>query len=382
MRYFILAVLLLAAAPLPGYAQDELEIQGSGPLKFYESPTFGYVVQWDENEADWVVESTDSGPDGDILVLSQAGEAITFRGYEGHGGDPEACRMELALQLAETSRAELHFGIDSEGKIIAGGDEYIAWAVFVVDAFDDAGGNHPETVWHLECRRLIPGSAVLAITLEVSRDRYDEFDPTGLTFAPIELAYRVMDSVVMPRVSYDFDDGDGQPVVEDCDFGFDLPYDFPLPPRLLLGNSGEVVGMATVVQDRGLHPDPPDEPGPWDLYVLFENTGSEALIIDPLGVEVTASSRFGEGEKGCKAEHLRPSKFEWETGNGDLSAEPQTIEPGKRLIVQLMFAEPFFEGAPPGVNRYVAEYHTEETSSVIIGAWDEGGSGGGRPRLS
>jgi len=387
MRRFLLALLLFAAVPLPAYAQDDVpdrnnpvagrpdqnETNSSGvdPPTFYESPTFGYVLPWDVTV--WTENMSDAGSDGDVLVLGRQGDTVTFHGYEGQAGDPNACLTETVAQLDETLVVGVPPVDDTEGKRVEGTDELRAATMFLIDSYVDAEGPHPEAVWYLECRRLIPGSAVLAITYMVPLDRYEDL---------VDSAYLLINSVVMPRKSYYSDDIDSQPVPEDCDFSSDLPFDFPMPPRLLLGGSGEEIGMAAVVEERGLYPDSPEEAGPWDLYVLFENTGSEALTINPLGVEVTASSRFAEGENGCKAEPLRPSNFHWETGNGDPTAQVRTIEPGERLIARLMFAEPFFEGAPPGFNRYVAVYEPEQNPPSIIGAWDEPAAGTGRPRLS
>src|SRR5829696_8374084 len=120
MRRFILAVLLLVTSvSLPGWAhpataqevdrnapvadtstRDESGIVGGDEfLTFYESPAFGYVVPWDE---DWTAQSSSSGSDGDLLVISREDDTVTFHGYEGHEGDPEACLSESIDQLEGT----------------------------------------------------------------------------------------------------------------------------------------------------------------------------------------------------------------------------------------------------------------------------------------
>jgi hypothetical protein len=333
------------------------------PLTFYESPTFGYVIPWFEDI--WHLESSDTGSDGDLQVFRREDDVITFHGYEGDAGDPDACLSRLTDQLDQSSDADLQLGVDFDGNRMEGEDEFHAWAVYVMAAHADADGAQPESVWHLECRRLVPGSAVLAITLVMTRDRYDFL---------IDSAYDFMDWVVMPRVAYDLDEAEGQPVLVGLDLNVGLECFFPRNPRLLVDGNGEEAGMATLVQNYD-----PNSEGAWHLYVRFENTGADDLRVDPLAIEVNASSQTGEDE--ISEDTLRPTDYRWETGDGDLSEQVQVLAPGKRMIVRLTFAEPFFDGTPPSLITVEAVYETEQTSSVTIGEWGDCAGGAGRPRL-
>src|SRR5829696_7726454 len=149
MRRFILAILFIASVSLPGWAhpataqevdrnapvadtsaQEESSSDAIDPLTFYESPTFGYVIPWFEDV--WHLEASDSGPDGDVVSFRQENDLITFHGYEGDAGDPDACLSKLVDQLKQTSGANAEPGIDESGNPIEGIDEFYAWAVYVV----------------------------------------------------------------------------------------------------------------------------------------------------------------------------------------------------------------------------------------------------------
>ena len=313
MRRFILAVLLfVAAVPMTANAQDEPNVEGNGPLRFYESPTFGYVVRWDENDADWKVESSAVGPSDEVLVFRREDDSVIFHGYEGYEGNPEACRRQLVDQLYETSTAGLQIGIDTDGRRMEGGDKFRAWAAYVTARYVDEEGEHPESVWHLECRRLIPGSAVLTISYVVPLDRYDAF---------VDAAYDLIDLVVMPRLSYDLEVVDGQPTLLGPVLKPGGTWLFPRPPEPLFDRSDNEAGMTTLVAKYD-----PDEVGAWDLYVAFENTGTVSLRIDPLAVQGNGISQTGENE--FEEYPLQPVGHQWETGDGDFSDEERNIGPG------------------------------------------------------
>lgn len=336
------------------------------PLTFYESPTFGYVIPWFEDI--WQLESSESGNDGDLVTYRRTDDVLTFHGYTGDGGDPDACLTRLTDRLEQNSDAEPELGIDFYGNPMQGGDRYYAWAVYRTTPSGDAGEKTLETVWHLECRRLIPDSAVLAITLEMPRQRYDRL---------LDPAYDFMDAVVLPRRSFDVGDVDGQtaligpllfPALEQWDCYF------PRNPGLLFDRAGNEAGMATLVAYYD-----PNDSGAWHLFVLFENTGNGDVAVDPMAVEVHASSQFGADA--FEGDVARPAGYLWETGEGNPGDRTRVIAPGTRALVRLTFAEPFFDGLPPGPTTFVVTYATKQTPSVGMIGWRECQGGGNRPRL-
>jgi hypothetical protein len=156
----LIAVLLLFAAGAAGIAA---QIEGDT----WTSPTYGFSVSW--AGTDWEPQPdagfTALGPERlDRLVLVKGASVLYFEGATRYGGNLPACVAEEANLLAtESGVSEIRPYVDNEGvQLVADGPDASA-AAFTLTL--EIGGQEVDLVDYVECRTLIPGEAVMIVTL-------------------------------------------------------------------------------------------------------------------------------------------------------------------------------------------------------------------------
>jgi len=155
----VIAVLLLTSAAAEILAQ----IEGEG----WTSPTYGFSVSWAGTE--WQPDPSGTlaavGPERlDRLQLLNGVSSLYFEGATRYQGNLPACVAEEANLLSqETGVSEIRPYRDEEGvQLVADGPNSSAAAFTLTLAI---GNQEVELVDYVECRTLIPGQAVLIITL-------------------------------------------------------------------------------------------------------------------------------------------------------------------------------------------------------------------------
>jgi hypothetical protein len=158
----------------------------------YESPTYGYVIEWDEDV--WEVGDEVVDDDGyDALQLASDLGFLFLEGYEGDDGDPELC-----LAAAEEDLAD-HDGVDdvstSRSLDPPPGRDVDESAVFTYEQTDE-DDETLELAEYVECHALTD-DAVLRVTLQTLEDDYED--------AAADAA-DVLDTLELPEAE-DGDDG-------------------------------------------------------------------------------------------------------------------------------------------------------------------------------
>jgi hypothetical protein len=164
----VVAVLLLASAAAGILAQVEGES--------WTSPTYGFRISWagTEWQPDPAGTLTAVGPERlDRIHLLNGVSSLYFEGATRYQGDLTACVAEEANLLAqETGVSEIRPYRDEEGvQLIADGPNSSA-AAFTLTL--SIGDQEVELVDYVECRTLIPGQAVLIITLVTEPPTFDQ----------------------------------------------------------------------------------------------------------------------------------------------------------------------------------------------------------------
>jgi uncharacterized protein len=179
----VLLVLSAVVAPSPRVsAQEETTAPGVAG-NTYTSPSYGFALTWGE---EWrVVESVSQGG-YDLLHLSNGVSDVYLEGYVGFGGDPVACREDVRSQLeAEEEGNQLSVAEGDDGAPLEGTDATGAYAVYDVTVAGDSGSSVDLAVY-VDCRTLVPGGAVLAITQVAAADDYnDQIDPVDQLIAKL-----------------------------------------------------------------------------------------------------------------------------------------------------------------------------------------------------
>nr|MDQ3044709.1 hypothetical protein [Chloroflexota bacterium] len=191
----------------------------------YTSPSFGYSVAWDG--AVWSVEDELSEGGQDLLRIGTPLSTLYFEAYEGFAGDPAACLEEAAAELsAEKGVSDFTVATDRNGDPLTGADATSAYAVYTLTFTSDTG-EALAFADYIECRTLVPGEAVLEITLIVGLDLYNE---------QVELMQDVLDTLQL--LSTDQPSGDAATSAAPTAATGDR--DAPLPP--LATESASVAG--------------------------------------------------------------------------------------------------------------------------------------------
>ncbi|MBA2754973.1 MAG: hypothetical protein H0U40_11010 [Chloroflexia bacterium] len=143
----------------PGGTADETGVDGDA----YESPTFGYTLEWDEDL--WTVneERTEVG-DRDVLTLDYADGGFLFiEGYEDYDGDPADCLVGSADEILGTDEVEDVEPLEDDGgDVIEGEDGGVAFAAYSLLLGEE------DAIAYFDCRTLVEDEAVLAFSLIVA----------------------------------------------------------------------------------------------------------------------------------------------------------------------------------------------------------------------
>jgi hypothetical protein len=264
----VVAVLLLTSA-----AEIFAQIEGER----WTSPTYGFSVSWAGTE--WQPDPAGTlaavGPERlDRLHLLNGVSSLYFEGATRYQGDLPACVAEEANLLSqETGVSEIRPYRDEEGvQLVADGPNSSA-AAFTLSL--SIGDQEVELVDYVECRTLIPGQAVLIVTLVT--------EPSGFR-QELSAAQTVIDTI-------------------------ELPEEQPLDPLAAYG------GWLAAAQER------PSIAGPLSGELAF---GPDALAVERAGVDAPdfyARAEFANPE---------PAREMWDIGVGfrDSGGEEQL-----RLVV-------------------------------------------------
>ncbi len=192
--------------PAPAAAQDDEEPFAEAGVSgnTYESPAFGYSLEWDDEI--WQVEEAETSDDNDFLYLTSDASDLYFESYERFDGDAVECRDNAVSSIEDDDRVTEFELLDEDD------DDASAFATFsyVVTIDDEA---LPMTQ-SSECRVLVEGESVLQIDHLAPQDDFE---------TESDLVADVLDTVVIPgaeagdtEVAED-EEADSTPVAGDTD---------------------------------------------------------------------------------------------------------------------------------------------------------------------
>lgn len=272
LSLLLVPLLLLLHAPF-SLAQIEGET--------WTSPTYGFSVSW--SGTSWEPDNNATlaavGPEHlDRLHLIDGISSLYFEGAARYEGDLLSCVGEEANLLAEEAGVtEIKpYRLDDVADLVASGPRSEA-AAFMLKL--DVGGDAIDLVDYVECRELIPGEAVLVITL-VSEPR---------TFKrELEAAQPVVDTIAFA----------GEQTLDPLAAYGDLISAATAAPSLAGPLSGEIESGPGVLGVKRAGVDAPDfyaraefeNPTPrqdlWDFGLGFRDSGEDEqfrLIVDSAG---------------------------------------------------------------------------------------------------
>jgi predicted metalloprotease len=160
----VVAVLVVAIAlPLgrTALAQDQSGVDGNT----YTAPTFGYTLSWDEEVWQVTDEYSEDGYDGISLASDES--LLYIESFYFYQGDPVQCLEGERAALAEQGDLDdLDPMTNADGEPIESTDEGSASGLYVWPESDE----FEASVVYVECRTLIPDSAVMVITAFLDPD--------------------------------------------------------------------------------------------------------------------------------------------------------------------------------------------------------------------
>jgi hypothetical protein len=192
---------LVSGASERGEGDDQADLPADSGVAgdSYESPTWGYGLEWDGDDWEVAEEVVGEGRIGlDELVLEGGSATLTIAGFKGYDGDPEACLAGEVENLGLESGVSDHAPAeDRDGEPIAGESESGGvYGLYTLTREDD-DGDEQEWVQYVECRTLEEGEAVLLIVLEVPARDYEDV---------VDSLRDVLDSIEMSGGSDDLED--------------------------------------------------------------------------------------------------------------------------------------------------------------------------------
>jgi hypothetical protein len=362
----IVSVLLVASAasvPANGGAQPAAApehiviVEG---MTFYESPTFGYVVAWSPSDVRWQVDTDESAGGEDQLVLTSDAGQVIFEGYEGDGGDPSACLTRSAREirrLSGVSQFRKAVFQDDRGGDWQGDNPYRAVSdTRATDAytlrFTDEQGQGTDLALLIDCRMLVPGSAVLLVTYLTTPEQFNDDSVGGQ-------ADNLMGGVALPRRSFERDPSGGLSAHDSYKEAQDHQH-WPQAPQLMIDPAGDELGIVTFVgNNQQSH----------FLQVLIENSGDRRL--DARRLPLVANNPYSESGSPIVA----PSSvtvFSLPSARGT----DTVLQPGDRAVVRLDF-DPPLDYAMCG--QWKLLYAPDGGQTSTIGTLGGCGGGGLRP---
>lgn len=100
-----LAAFVAGGAPRAALAQSD-DLPGVDD-DAYESPTFGYTLDWDDREWE-VVDATSDQDDGDTLVLTNEISTLYITGVEAYRGDGQECSIDMGELVADPTALDTY----------------------------------------------------------------------------------------------------------------------------------------------------------------------------------------------------------------------------------------------------------------------------------
>jgi hypothetical protein len=180
------ALLLVASSP-PAWARGEADADDLAGVDgdAYESPTWSYTLEWDEDV--WSPVLATSEDDVDLLLLQSRRSTLAFQAGP-LDADPADCLEGVAGALSSEDGVDDWEPLeDDDGDPVAGERGSRAWAAFTL-TFEGDDGDEIEGVYYLECRSLIAGEAALLIVHNTGRDDYeDETEEVDAVLDSLEL---------------------------------------------------------------------------------------------------------------------------------------------------------------------------------------------------
>ena len=136
----------------------------------YESPNWGYTLEWDGG---WKAMEVTSDDGLDTLHLRTTRSSLYLIGEDAHRGDPPTCLEDWTNALSGEKDVDDWKPLeDEDGDPVAGEGRGRAWAAFSLNYANDAGDEFGY-VAYLECRTLIEDEATLTILHVTSQDDYE-----------------------------------------------------------------------------------------------------------------------------------------------------------------------------------------------------------------
>lgn len=186
----------------------------------YTNPTYGYQLQWDPDV--WTVPDDGTGD----LTLESDRVQLFLQSGQFYDGDATACRDDLAGRLPDDPAVGSSEPYDGDGEL-DGESDGRAFTTLRVELTGADGQEARTVVERIDCRTVVSGEAVLAITWIVSIDDYPE---------AAELTDQLLSGLVIP--SFQVPDstvaGIEGSTYTDPDYGFTISWDdanwFPFAP--------------------------------------------------------------------------------------------------------------------------------------------------------
>ena len=153
----------------------------------YQSPNWGYTLEWDE--AGWKAMEVTSDDGLDTLHLRTSRSSLYLIGEDAHRGDPAACLDDWTGALSGEQDVDNWQPLeDEDGELVAGERRDRAWAAFSLTYANDEGDEFGY-VASLECRTLIEDEATLTILHVTGEADYEaESEAVAEVLDPLELS--------------------------------------------------------------------------------------------------------------------------------------------------------------------------------------------------
>jgi hypothetical protein len=140
----------------------------------YESPTYGYTVDYDED--DWSIESESSEDSNDHVRFTNGTSTVDFYGFESNDTLDDCLDAEFAFYEGAGGYSNVEVAVDDNDDELRGDIDDYVWAVFWF-AYTPEDGDPADFTSYVECRSLDEGESMLKIVQFVSFDDYnDEID--------------------------------------------------------------------------------------------------------------------------------------------------------------------------------------------------------------
>jgi hypothetical protein len=302
----LVTVLLVVNGGLAGKAGASPT--GDVPAGYYESPTFGYLIRLDDPS--WQITDEQSTGNADELVLTGPAGLVAFDGYTGYGGSPDACLAGEESRVAgDPTVSDFAVATDDDGNAAEVHAPGWAYRIYTLVASDASGTQTPMALT-IDCRTLIPGSAVLEVRHYVPLAAYDKALPSADT---------LMHAVVLARRSVD------ESTTPDPTF-------YPAENMTYSNDGADAGSIAVTALDEAPSADLP-APAPTGTHwvaatIEFRNTGRDSLEADAGGPYVV--DEFGVVTSSAY--------YRWDSAPGDPDAQVQSLPGGSEAIAEGWFA--------------------------------------------